>query len=438
MQRDELLTLIDGWANEIVDFTGELISTPSMTPPGDESKVASVIMDRLDALDLKGACVVGEVAERPNVLFRLRGTKGSPTLLYIAHTDTKPVGDARDLWDTDPFTPTCKDGKLYGLGASDMKAAVAAFIYAAAALQQVGPLQGDLLLALVADEEGGGRYGAEYLAKTFGLKADMALIGEPPGITREWEYLHIGSRGLCCFNVKVRGTQMHSSLSDCVPSVNASIKLAEVMLKLNDGLSLTYDRHPLSPIGVTVNVGVQMKGGVYYGVYPGAAEFGTDIRTLPGMTKDTVLRDVRECLDKMQQADPSLDLTLEVLDPPLDWISPTEVKQDLPIVQALSSASKTVLGHCPPLSIYPAATDAPKFQLTAGIPTVPSFGAGMISLAHGPNEWVGTKSITAACKIYALAALDILNGPRSTDIPATLEVDVRERSASGRSQAKQR
>ena len=89
------------------------------------------------------------------------------------------------------------------------------------------------------------------------------------------------------------------------------------------------------------------------------------------MTKDTVLRNVRECLDNMQKADPSLDLTLEVLDPPLDWISPTEVKQDLPIVQALANASKTVLGHCPPFSIYPAATDAPKFQLTAGIPTVP-------------------------------------------------------------------
>ena len=76
------------------------------------------------------------------------------------------------------------------------------------------------------------------------------------------------------------------------------------------------------------------EGWLYFGVYPGAAEFGTDIRTLPGMTKDTVLRNVRECLDNMQKADPSLDLTLEVLDPPLDWISPTEVKQDLPIVQA--------------------------------------------------------------------------------------------------------
>ena len=143
---------------------------------------------------------------------------------------------------------------------------------------------------------------------------------------------------------------------------------------------------------------------------PGAAEFGTDIRTLPGMAKKDVVCSVEECLDRIRKDDPSLDLTLEVMDPPLDWISPTEVEKDLPIVQALASASKEVLGHCPPFSIYPAATDAPKFQLTAGIPTVPAFGAGMISLAHGPNEWVSTKGIIDACKIYALAALDILSG----------------------------
>src|ERR1051326_8652816 len=111
MQRDELLAFINGRADEIVDFTGKLISTPSMTPPGDESRIAGVILEKLDALSLNGACVLSEIPERPNVLFRLRGTTGSPTLLYIAHSDTKPVGEARDQWDTDPLEPTRKDGK---------------------------------------------------------------------------------------------------------------------------------------------------------------------------------------------------------------------------------------------------------------------------------------------------------------------------------------
>jgi acetylornithine deacetylase len=289
-----------------------------------------------------------------------------------------------------------------------MKSAVAAFIYATAALQCLTPLRGDLLLALVADEEAGGRYGAHYLATQHGLKADMALIGEPSGITREWENLHIGSRGVCCFNIKVYGTQMHSSLSDRLPSVNASLKLAELMTRMSRDLKLTFNPHPLCPTGVTVNLGVRVQGGVYFGVYPGHAEFGTDIRTVPGMEKEAVVKDLKAFLDARQKEDPSLKVELELVPTPGDWIAPTEVSPDLPIVQALARASERVLGFRPPFSIYPAGTDAPKFQLGGGIPTVPSFGAGLISVAHGANEWVGVKSIIQACKIYALAAYDVL------------------------------
>ena len=255
-----LITTLDSWREEIIDFACELVATPSETPPGDERRVAAVILNKLESLGLSGATVVGEVPERPNVILRQPGTGGGPTLLYVAHTDTKPVGDARSLWDTDPFTPTIRDGRLYGVGAADMKGAVAAFLYAAAALKQCEPPRGDLVLAFVADEEGGGRYGAQFLAAEYGLKADMALIGEPPGITREWEYLHIGCRGVCCFTIGTHGTQMHSSLSDRLPSVNASLKLAELMMRMSRELKFDFTPHPLCPTGVTVNLGVAIAG----------------------------------------------------------------------------------------------------------------------------------------------------------------------------------
>lgn len=404
----QLLATVDAWRNEIINFTCELISTPSENPPGDERKIAELIVSKLERLGLRGGHILTETAERPNVLYRLKGATGSRVLLYVAHTDTKPVGEAGAQWETDPFQPTMKDGKLFGLGAADMKAAVAAFMYAAAALMRVGPLQGDLLLALVADEEAGGKFGAHYLATRYGIKADMALIGEPPGITREWEYLHLGSRGVCCFDVKVFGTQMHSSLSDRLPAVNASVKLAELMIALNREFKAHFTPHPLYPTGVTVNVGVTLKGGVYFGVYPGYAEFGTDIRTVPGMKKEALLKDLMAFLESKRQEDPSLNFELTLVSPPGDWIAPTEVDRNLPIVQALVKASDKVLGKCPPFAIYPAGTDAPKFQLEAGIPTVPAYGAGMISVAHGPNEWVGVESIIQACKIYALAAYYVL------------------------------
>lgn len=380
-----------------------------MRPPtGDERKIAGSLLDKLDRLGLTGGFTTSELPEHPNVLYRLKGKGGDRTLLYVAHTDTKPVGDARELWQTDPLQPTIKNGRLYGLGAADMKAAVAAFVYAAAALKQVESLVGDLLLALVANEEGGGKYGALYLSTKYGLKADMAVIGEPPGVTKEWESLHLGCRGVCCFTIKVYGTQMHSSISDRLPSVNASVKMAELLARMSRELKLNFTPHPLCPKGVTHNLGVSLKGGVYFGVYPGYAEFGSDIRTIPGMQKEGVVRDLEAFLEACRKEDPSLNVRLELAPPPLDWIAPTEVSQDLPIAQALANAAEQVLGFRPPFGIYPAGTDSPKFQLEAGIPTIPAFGAGVISVCHGPNEWVGVESIVQACKIYALVAYDVL------------------------------
>ena len=290
-----------------------------------------------------------------------------------------------------------------------MKAAVAAFVYATAALKRIEPLEGSLLLALVADEEGGGRYGAHYLSTDYGLTADMALIGEPPGVIREWEYIHLGCRGVCCFNIKVYGTQMHSSISDRFPSVNASLKLAELILRMNRDLKLSFTPHPLCPGGITVNLGVRLMGGVYYGVYPGYADSGQDIRTVPGMQKKRLLQELETFLarpDNERRCIPQSGVGTCSLS--LDWIAPTEVSPQLPIARALVRASEEVLGFRPPFSVYPAATDSPCFQLLANIPTIPSFGPGMISVSHGANEWVGVKSIVQACKIYALAAYDVL------------------------------
>ncbi len=408
MTAEKIIRLIDDWGPEMIQFTGELIATPSETPTGDERKITQLLSDKLNQLGLTDSWVTSDVPEHPNLLYRLSGKGGGQTLLYVAHTDTKPVGDAAPQWNTDPFRAHIRDGKMYGLGAADMKAAVAAFVYATAALKQLEPLAGDLLLALVANEEGGSKYGAHYLCSKYGLKADMAVIGEPPGVTKEWENIHLGCRGVCCFTIKVYGTQIHSSISDRLGSTNASVKLAELLTRMHRELKFQFVPHPLCPNGVTLNLGVFIKGGVFFGVNPGYAEFGTDIRTVPGMSKASVARDLESFLDKCRKDDPSLEVKLEFAPPPLDWIEPTEVSSDLPIAGALANASQKVLGFRPPFGIYPAGTDSTHFQNTAGIPTIPACGAGLISVCHGANEWVGVDSIIQACKIYALAAYDVL------------------------------
>lgn len=325
--------------------------------------------------------------------------------MLSGHLDTKPAGDM-DAWETDPWDPVLRDGDLIGLGSGDMKAGVAGMVYAAAAIGATPNVPGNLVVVFTADEEAGSVVGSKWMAEEGLLSADVAVIGEPSGIVREWEAVHLISRGAALFKIKVRGTQMHSSISDRIEGINATVEMARLIDRMDRELEsyLTYEPHPLCPTGPTVNVGVMAEAGVFYGVYPGNAEFACDLRTLPGMTEDRLKSDIRHFLDDAMSDDP--DLRAE-----LDWelmVPATEISPDEPIVGHLLTAAEEVLGEAPRLDAFPGATDAPHFQLTAGVPTVAAFGPGMLPRAHSPNEYLAASGASEAAAIYALAAVRYL------------------------------
>ena len=402
---NELLEVLDSYEDEVLEFTKELIATDSANPPGDERAVAQMVVDRLRDLGIDDVRAVGPEEERPSVLAAVEGAKPGASLILSGHINTKPAGDLT-AWDTDPWDPVVSEGKLYGLGSGDMKAAVAAMTYAAAGLKKVGLPTGTLKLVFTADEEAGSVKGSKWLAEQGLLEADAAIIGEPSGVHQEWEALHLVSRGAALFRVVVRGTQMHSSITDRLPAINASVKMAELMNRMDKDLKgcLTYPEHPLSPLGPTVNVGVMVQGGVFYGICPGLGEFACDIRTLPGMTQEAMENDLQNFLDVAMSEDPELnaELIFET------WVGATEISPEEPVVGALLTASQEVLGSTPRLEAFPGATDAPHFQITAGIPTVAAFGPGLLPLAHSPNEYLEIASVAKSMRIYALATAHFL------------------------------
>ena len=409
---DRVRAYFDGRDGEVLEFARDLIRTPSPNPPGDERAVADMVTERLRGLGIDDISVVGAEEARPNVLARLRGVSPGPTLILSGHLDTKPAGDM-DAWETDPWDPVVRDGDLIGLGSGDMKAAVAGMVYAAAALahaQESGGADegfaGELVLVFTADEEAGAQLGSKWLADNGHLQADAAVIGEPSGIIAEWESVHLVSRGAALFKIALFGTQMHSSISDRLPGVNATVKMARLIDRMDREFKsyLTYDEHPLCPVGPTVNVGVMAEGGVFYGVYPGNAEFACDVRTLPGMTEESVKADLGRFLADAMADDPELRAELR-------WhlmVPAVEIDADHPVVAALVEAGEEVLGAAPELDAFPGATDAPYFQLTAGIPTVAAFGPGMLPRAHSPNEYMDADGAALSASIYALAALRYL------------------------------
>ncbi len=402
---DAVLFHLEDQAREILEFACDLIRTPSPNPPGDERAMADLVTARLQSLGITDISRLGVDETRPNLIARVPGTGPGRTLMLSGHLDTKPAGDL-DAWATDPWEPVVSDGRLTGLGCGDMKAAVAGMVYAGGALASHAVFNGELVLVFTADEEAGSVVGSKWLAEGGHLSADVAIIGEPSGITDEWQAIHLVSRGAALFKVRVTGTQMHSSISDRIRGVNATVQMARLIDRMDRELKsyLTYDEHPLCPTGPTVNVGVMAEAGVFYGVYPGRAEFACDLRTLPGMTDESVRADVLRFLADAMADEPDLDAELvwELMVPA------TEIKSDEPIVDALLAVSAQVLGITPRLDAFPGATDAPHFQLTAGIPCVAAFGPGMLPRAHSPNEWMDSTGAHKAALIYAAVAIHYL------------------------------
>ena len=362
---------------------------------------------RLRQLGVESGEVLAKDEGRPNLLASVVGRAEGASMILCSHLDTKPPGEMA-AWRHDPWDPLIEEGELNGLGSGDMKASAAAMVYACAALQHVGLPTGRVTLALVADEEAGSAFGAKWLAEEGHLQADAVLIGEPCGITKPWEAINLVSRGAALFKIRVTGTQTHSSISDRLPTVNATVQAARLIDRMHRELkgALTYDPHPLCELGPTVNVGVMASAGVYYGVYPGEAEFGCDIRTIPGMTRKQLISDIEAFLERAMSEEPELCAELHFED---IYYAPTEIPPEAPIAQAVKSAAETILGASPPFEAFPGATDAAHVQGIAGIPTVASFGPGYLPRAHSPNESVPVEDIGLAAKMYALAAWRFIN-----------------------------
>ena len=399
--RERLLSSLEQRAPELIDFTCDLIATPSPNPPGDERAVVDFISQALERFGYYDLQTPSREPARPNLTARI-GTPGARSLVFQGHIDTKPTGDLA-AWKTPPYAPSIIDGRLYGLGAADMKAAIAAMVFAGRCLADSGALEGELRLLFTADEEAGGALGAKFLVDKI-EPADGILVGEPTGVEKPWEYLAVAARGVACFRVVVRGTQMHSALTDRLPSVNASVKLAEVLS------SFARNFRPQPPVGspwsAVANPGVTLEGGIFYGVCPGEASFGVDVRTVPGMTLDELQAQVEEFLDRVRADDPQLEVEAEWTED-MAWFPPSSVDPADPLICAARAAAHDVLHNDLPDGIFPGGTEG-SIWATRPFSVLPALGPGRISDAHRPNESVGVDEVIAASRIYALTAFEFL------------------------------
>lgn len=368
----------------------EMISINSVV--GREGELAEYLRGELEALGLR--CEV-EVVEpgRPNVYAKLEGDGPGKRLNFNGHTDTVPVVDG---WDTDPFTPVVRDGRVYGLGACDMKGGIACTLDMIRAFAESGhPFNGELSFSGVIDEEAYGK-GAKAMLETDYGKVDAIVLAEPyPG--DETKPIPLGITGKILYDVHVKGKAAHGFRPHL--GINAIEDAGKILTNLD---KLEFKEHP--DFGTGNYCTLKIEGGyeIYSVIVPASCRFEVNRLLVPGETVQTAIDDMERLIGTL-----GLQSEVEVRTKPPRYEAYV-MEKDEEIIRVFDPVYREVMGVEPHYEYASGITDANIFAGEGDIPCLhlgPQRGG-----AHQKNEHVLLDWLPPMSKMYALIAARFLGG----------------------------
>jgi acetylornithine deacetylase len=373
---------------DVVDLLKDLVAIDSVNPslsegaPG-EAEIARYVHDWAVAEGL-AAELVDDCSGRPNVLIRGgEPTDDGPRLLLCGHLDTVGTGAMAE-----PLSPRIDGDRLYGRGAYDMKAGLAAGLVACREVDRLG-LPVEVVVAAVADEEHAS-LGIQRLLPD--LKADAAIVTEPTEMS-----IGVAHKGFVWVDIEVTGVAAHGSRPEL--GVDAIVKTGPILLALEElNRSLAAREHDLLGPG-TVHASL-ITGGEEASSIPERCVLTLERRTLPGETVEDVEAEIARMLDACRAADSQLSATSRtLLHRPALETAPAK-----PLVRALSDAHEQVRGRPAEVGGLSYWADS-AFIASHDIPTV-LFGPGGDG-AHADIEWVSV-SDTVDCTRVLIATAQAL------------------------------
>ena len=394
-------------ANEAVHLTQKLISIPS--PLWQESEIAHWIGAWMSERDFEvelQAVPLPDGRVTHQVIGTVRGDGTGPNLMLCGHTDTSDWNGRpyrEEEWQHDPWSGDVSDGYIYGLGAINMKAGLAAIMVAADWVRQSGKsLKGDLIVAAVAAETGGG-VGAIHLCGT-GLRPDYCIVTEAANLD-----VCVVSTGYVQGRIVVKG-----EFKARVPYVNPIEKAALLIDRVGQSYAplrsrknggwITFDPHPL----LSGYPRMSFRGISHF---QDVTELVFDLRIVPGMTEESVVSDFRGLLSGIAAEDPDFNAELAV---PLSKSQPNmparaATDEDLPLVVELVKAHRRVSGSEPVVGAghrIGATSDASHFK-GVGIQCV-EYGPGFIPTWPMVDECIEIEQVETATRVLANAALQLV------------------------------
>ncbi|RLI03409.1 acetylornithine deacetylase [Candidatus Bathyarchaeota archaeon] len=392
------------------DFIEEIIATPSFG--GEESKAQLIMAAKLEELGLtvdQWEIDFTELRKHPDFsmsyereeglgVVGITGLDNGKSIILCGHIDTVAPGDIEN-WDTIPLKATLKDGKLYGRGTTDMKAALIGALYALKAVKDTVKLKGKVIFESVIGEEDGGCGALATCLR--GYKADAGIVMEPSETKVAPEVA-----GAMSFKIIVPGKPVHACVKDeGISAIEKFIVVYNGLMELEKERNKRftdplYNRYE-SPYAISIGT---VHGGEWPGTVAESVVFEGRIGVAVGEKEESARRELEEKIDEIADGDPWLSEHR----PKVEWVgysfASSMVSVDHPIVQAIGKAYRDVTGKEPMHEGMTYASDVRHLIKVAETPTT-VFGPGDVRVAHGANEYVPIDELETVVKTLALTIM---------------------------------
>jgi succinyl-diaminopimelate desuccinylase len=377
----------------ILELTKSLVSIPTENPPGAyyEECAAALTHElaalRFDDIRREGFCVLASAGAGPR------------TLVFSGHYDVVPAQSR------DQFNPRVEGANLFGRGASDMKSGLAAMIHAAAAARDEGLLEhGRIQLVLVPDEETAGPRGTPHLvSRGFPGKDVIGMLTPEPTGGVVWN----ANRGAISLRVTLHGKAAHvgrhfEGINAFERALPILARLAEIKKEV-ELRETTYNISPPPARNSILLIGGRVEAGTNFNVTPAACSFTLDRRINPEEDLHVESRRLLEALDGLE---------VETLQ--LEPSAATPADDPLGLTLARNIALLT--GRQPAFELCPGLLET-RFYAARRIPAF-AYGPGLLTVSHGPNEFVPLRNLAHCAAIYSLTAAEAFaQRPRTANLP---------------------
>ena len=406
------------FTNKVVELSKELISIPTVNPPGANYREMTSLLTRVLrglGFDVHEYSVpraefsrygIGEGSEdRINIVAIKRFGRGGRRVHIHTHYDVVPPGSG---WSRDPFRPVVEDGKLYGRGASDMKCAVAASIYAIKVIEELVEelgldLRGEVLISITPDEETGGLAGAGYLVEKGVIRGvDYTIMPEPTSLTYVWH----AHKGCLWYRIRVRGRQAHATLPHL--GINAFEKMVLLAMKLMEYRKIVeqrvsrFEAYPAEGNRATIAIGGMCSCCDAINIVPGEAWFTIDRRVLPEESIANVEKEILGIVEDFRKSNP--DTVIEVEN--LLRIEPSYIDPDHELVKLIRESVREALGIDAKPALCPGFLNI-RYFIRSGMPAV-AWGPGDLEQAHAPNEYIELDKLFKWMKALTVFLIHVL------------------------------